>query len=233
MKIRTTPRLFYKKFPYKARLNPEWAICARVLSTEEILRIPKSKHSRFGFGRAYRLAAEHNKNVLALRNFFDQYSKDDIKYRVEGRLTMFFKDMKILEDLQARFPKIVDEFWQPANDDAMEHMLSEVRVEVKETLTHGCRYKVFLRGRMANISDENRKSFVRLYSRNENEFVVPRGTKNDFERPSWGFYGSPYFYVKDSKYLLMAQMLIQPLIKETVKMVTIEELNQKETENVE
>ena len=233
MKTRTTQRLFYKKYPFKARLNPEWAVAARVLSMEEILSAKHHNRSRFGLGRVYRMAVEHPKNVLALKDFFRQYTNDDIRFRVEGRLTMFFKDIKILEDLQTQFPKIVDEFWAPANKDVMEHMLSEVRVEVKETLTHGCRYKVYLRGRMANISDENRKSFVRLYSRNENEFVVPRGTKHDFERPSWGFYGSPYFYVKDSKYLLMAQMLIQPLIKETVKMVTIEELNQKETENVE
>lgn len=229
MKKRTTQRLFYKKFPFKAKLKPDWAVSARVLGVDDIQMLAKHKKPG-GFGRSFRLAIEHNANVVALRNFFDQYSKDDLKFRVEGQLSMFFKDKQILESLQAQFPKIVDEFWEPANEEAMEHMLSEVRVEVKETLTHGCRYKVFLRGRMNNISNENRTSFVRLYSRNENEFVVPKGTKDDFERPSWGFGGSPYFYVKDSKYLLMAQMLIQPLIKETVKMVTIEELEkEKET----
>ena len=232
MKTRTTQRLFYKKYPFKAKLKPEWAIAARVLSMDEITRALKDKRGRWGFGKAYRLAAEHNKNVVALKQFFEQYSKDDIKFRVEGSISIFFKDIKILDDLVAKFPKIVDEFWAPASKDIMEHMLSEVRVEVKETLTHGCRYKVFLSGRLAKISDENRQSFVRLYNRHENEFVVPRGTKNDFERPAYTFYGSPYFYVKDSKYLLMAQMLIQPVIKETVKIVTIEELNQKETENV-
>lgn len=232
MKTRTTPRLFYKKFPFKARLKPDWAISARVMSRDEIIAAKKEKTSRFAFGRWHRLAVERNTDVLALHDFLAQYSKDDIKYRVEGQLSMFFKDIKVLEDLQAKFPKIVDEFWAPANKEVMEHMLSEVRVEVKETLTHDCRYKVYLRGRINNISDENRKSFISLYNRHQDQFVVPRGTKNDFERPCYSFYGSPYFYVRDSKFLLMAQMLIQPVIKETVKMITIEELNQKETENV-
>lgn len=224
MKKHTTSRLFYKKFPYKARLKndshlkPDWITAAHLLSKDQLTNFT---------------TLVNGSKSIDLKDFFNQYNRNDLRFRLEGSLTIFFKDKKILEEIEDKFPNIVDEFWEPANEEAKEHMLSEVRVEVKKKLTHDCRYKVYLRGRITDISVENCKSFVSLYKRHKDHFVVPRSVRNDFEKPSWGFYSLSYFYVKDSKYLLMAQMMIQPVIKETVKMVTIEELNQKETENAE
>lgn len=233
MKRRTTQRLFYKKFPFKARLEPKWTVSAHTLSASQISVANSDREGSLGIGFSYRFPAKEVGKALALQQFFEQYNKEEIRFRVEGKLTIFFKDLEILKKLEAQFPQIVDEFWEPANEVALEHMLSEVRVEVKKKLTHDCRYKVYLRGRMSNISAENRKSFVNLYKRHKGQFVIPCNVQNDFEKPSWGFYTLSYFYVKDSKYLLMAQMILQPVIKEIVKIVTIEELNQKEIEHAE
>jgi hypothetical protein len=225
MKTQITSRLFYKKFPFKVRLKPQWAVTSRIFSKDQIAEIvtQKKSHTRYG-----KWVLSNPKEVYELSEFFSQYSKDEIQFRIEVQLSVFFKDMNILNDLLVKFPKIVETLWKPANDQALDHMMDKVRVEIKPKLTHDCRYKIFLKGKMGNISNENRLSFIRLYKRNSDEFVLPKSTQNDFERPHNVLWGSPYFYVKDSKYLLMAQMLIQPLIKETVKMVTLEELSEKE-----
>lgn len=229
MKTLITPRLFYKKFPFKARLTPSWAVAARELTKDEILEFTKTKrtHNRYG-----KWVIAHPKEVNDLHDFFQKYPKDQMKFRHEGELTIFFKDINVLYELTKQFPNIVNTFWKPANDQALDHMMENIRVEIKPRLTHDCRYKVFLGGKLSKISNENRMAFIRLYDRHPDEFVLPKSTRQDFEYPHAYIWGSPYFYVKDSKYLLMAQMLIQPIISQTVKMVTLDELTEKENADV-
>ena len=47
---------------------------------------------------------------------------------------------------------------------------------------------------------------------------------NDSFKKEYRYFYGHYFYVKDGKYLLMAQMMLQPIIKEIVKIVTYEEV---------
>jgi len=186
------------------------------------------------WGAANRAAREHPNEVIALIQLFAKYDKTQIRRRHEGRgLSVFFKDREILKELVAlsKGVEIVSEFWEPASLEALEYMKTNRRVEVKKQLTHGCRYKVALQGSVSKLSPDGKKNFINLVNRNRDEFHISDNLLADFSRSYRHFWGN-YFYVRDSKYLLMAQMILQPVVKEVVKIVTHDEVNQEEITNV-
>lgn len=224
MRIRTTDRLFYRSFPYKAVINNEWAFAATCFTVKDIPEIRKGISS--DWGAANRAAREHPNEVIGLIKLFAKYDKTELRRRHEGRgVSVFFKDRAILDELSAlsKRSEIVAEFWEPASDEALEYMKTNRRVEVKKQLTHGCRYKVALQGSVSKLSPDGKKNFVNLVKRNPDEFHITDHLLDDFKREYRHFWGN-YFYVRDGKYLLMAQMILQPVVKEIVKIVTHEEV---------
>lgn len=230
MRIRTTDRLFYRSFPYKAVINNEWAFATTCFTVRDIPAIKKGELS--DWGAANRAAREHPNEVIGLINLFAKYDKTQMRRRHEGRgVSVFFKDRAILDELVAlskrslspKGSEIVAEFWEPVSDEALEYMKTNRRVEIKKQLTHGCRYKVALQGSISKLSVDGKKNFLNLVKRNPNEFHITDHLLADFSRQYRHFWGN-YFYVKDGKYLLMAQMILQPVVKEIVKIVTHEEV---------
>ena len=227
MKLLTTNRLFYRTYPYKAVLLYDWTTAASLLKEADMDKIDTGKDYASG-----RSTSKYKANPATTREFriwLDSYTKKDLRTRVEGySLTLFFKDRKIVDELENRWPGIVEELYEPANNLALDHMLSAVRTEVRPRLTHGCRYKIYLNGDIKNIPDSVRKRVDTTFKKNPENYVVPTSVRRVFEGDARFFWGTTYFYARDSKFLLMIQMLIQPLIKETVTIVTNEELKEKE-----
>lgn len=224
MKIRTTDKLFYRSFPYKAVINNEWGFAATYFSVKDIPAIKKKELT--DWGAANRAAREHPNEVIGLIRLFAKYDRTQMRRRHEGRgLSIFFKDREILKELVAlsKGVEIVSEFWEPASQEALTYMESNRRVEVKKQLTHGCRYKIGLQGPISKLSSDGKKNFINLVNRNRDEFHISDNLLNDFRRDYRHFWGN-YFYVKDGKYLLMAQMILQPVVKEIVKIVTHDEV---------
>lgn len=230
MRIRTTDRLFYRSFPYKAVINNEWAFAATCFTVKDIPSIKKMELP--DWGAANRAARQYPNEVIGIIKLFAKYNKTEMRRRHEGRgLSVFFKDRAILDELLAlKGDEIVYEFWEPASEEALEYMKTNRRVEVKNKLTHGCRYKVALQGSVAKLSPDGKKNFINLVNRNRDEFFISDNLLADFKREYRHFWGN-YFYVKDGKYLLMAQMILQPVVKEIVKIVTHDEVNQEEALN--
>ena len=231
MRIRTTDRLFYRSFPYKAIINGEWGFAANYLTSKDIPAIKKRDLN--DWGASNRAAMSHPKEVIGLIQLIDKLDKTQLRKRCEGRtLSLFFKDRSILDELnKISKEEVVVEFWEPVSDEALLYMESNRRVEVKKQLTHGCRYKIALQGSISKLSPDGKKNFVNLVKRNIDEFHISEDLLNSFRREYRHFWGN-YFYVKDSKFLLMAQMILQPIIKEVVKIVTYDEVNQEEITNV-
>lgn len=232
MRIRTTDRLFYRSFPYKAVINNEWAFAATCFTIKDIPEIKKGISS--DWGAANRAARIYPNEVIGLIKVFAKYDKTQLRRRHEGRgVSVFFKDRAILDELVAlsKSSEIVAEFWEPVSDEALDYMKTNRRVEVKKQLTHGCRYKVALQGPISKISADGKKNFLNLVKRNPDEFHITDHLLEDFGRQYRHFWGN-YFYVKDGKYLLMAQMILQPVVKEIVKIVTYDEVQQEEIINV-
>ena len=232
MKIRTTDRLFYRSFPYKAVIDNEWSFAANCFTIKDIPEIKKGGLSTWG--AANRAANNFPNEVIGLIKLLDKYDRTELRRRHEGRGTsLFFKDIKILDELKAlsKTEDVVSEFWEPVNADALTYMESNRRVVVKKELTHGCRYKVVLNGSIGKLSPDGKKNFLNLVKRNAHEFHLSDDMSESFKRQYRHFYGH-YFYVKDGKFLLMAQMILQPIIKEVVKIVTYDEVKNESTELV-
>ena len=230
MKIKTSDRLFYRTFPYKAVLNNEWAVAATQFSIKDIPRIKKGDIS--DYGRTNRAARAHPTETCELIRFFDKFEKSDMRMRNECyNLSLFFKDRSIVDDLEKIAPGSITELWEPPSDEALAFMENNTRTVVKKTLTHGCRYKIVLQGDINKVGPEVRKNFIKLVKRNRDNFHISEHSLDSFSYKHRYFWGN-YFFVKDSKHLLMAQMMIQPIIKEVVKIVTNDEVIQGEHTNV-
>jgi len=222
MKIKTTDRLFYRSFPYKAVFNTDWAVAATYFTKSDIPRIRRGDIS--DYGRANRAAKRYPREVIELIKFFDKFEKGEMRKRLENySLSLFFKDRSVVDTLELLAPGAIVELWEPASEEALTFMESNTRTVVKKNLTHGCRYKVVLSGSVKKLSPDGRKNFMNLIKRNSSEFHITEDALDSFKRDYKYFYGH-YFYVRDGKYLLMAQMMLQPIIKEVVKIVTYDEV---------
>ena len=222
MKIRTTDRLFYRSFPYKAVLNNDWAFAATHFTLNDIALIKSGKLG--DYGRVNRAAIRYPTEIIELVQFFDKFDRTTMRKRHECfNLSLFFKDRSVVDEIERLAPGAITELWEPASEEALTFMESNTRTVVKKQLTHGCRYKVVLNGSVKKLSPDGRKNFMNLIKRNKDEFHITEDALDSFKREYRYFYGH-YFYVKDGKYLLMAQMMLQPIIKEVVKIVTYDEV---------
>ena len=64
MKIRTTDRLFYRSFPYKAVLNNDWAFAATHFTMNDIALIKSGKLG--DYGRVQRAANRYPTEIIEL-----------------------------------------------------------------------------------------------------------------------------------------------------------------------
>jgi hypothetical protein len=152
--------------------------------------------------------------------------------RAEGSsLSVFFKERDIFDRINDLYGEHIVEFYEPADDIVLKKMLEYDRLLVRDSLIHGCRYKIMLREGKTNLSVKLRENIVRLIS-DESRFFNTKTLINDFKNHKT-YVWSTYIYAKESKDLLMFQMLAQPIIRETVKIVTTEELRQEEKQNAE
>jgi len=230
MLLRKTDKLFYRSFPYKAMLNGEWAFAARYFTEKDIQKIKKRDLS--DWGRSNRAALLHPTKVIKLIELFAKFDKEDIRMRHEGHsLNVFFKDRSILDQLTKVDKNCVVEFWEPESEEALEYLLTNQRTEVKKELTHGCRYKIILKGNVNKIGEQGRQNFINLCNRHPLEFKLTDAMKEGLKSKHRYYWGSSYFYVREGKFLLMAQMILQPIIKEVVKIVTYDEVKQEEAQN--
>lgn len=227
MKIKKTHKLYYRSFPYKAKLiADDWVTAAFRMKPYEVARILMDPDKQWG--KLNKAVAKYPNQVVTLMRYLSQFNKDNFRMRWEYSVSIFFKDRKIVDELNSLCPDmgpIVAILWEPDNDEVMDCLLTNQRIEVKKELTHGCRYKVYL-GNLSKSTPDNKDKFHTLVENNPGYFEVPESMKKSLihHRTSRYYWGTGYFYVKDSKFLLLAQMLLNPIIKEVVKTVTYEEV---------
>ena len=160
--------------------------------------------------------------------FLYSHNKKEVSFRCEGStLSIFFKDKNILNELLGEFKNHIRAFYEPENALILEYLNENIRTEVKNQLTHGCRYKVNLKT-LSKISSSNKENFMRIVNDHNDQFHMTDRTRHLFTGERRWYGEGSFFYVKDSKYLLMVQMIIQPAIKEVIKIVTPEELKKEE-----
>ena len=223
-----TSSLFWKKFPYKAVIEANWAGFVRYTSHNALDKINLGgvhvKEKMFFSDTILQYPKELRKALC----FIDRYSKDDLRFRCEGRyLSFFFMDRNVLADIQKEFGNNVAEFHEPASDEALDKMLNH-KIIIKDHLIHGCRYKVMLRDRMSLLTEASKANLLRLLKANPDRYANIDKLINDIEG-NRKYIWQTYIYAKESKDLLMLQMIAQPIIREVIKIVTHAEIQEAST----
>lgn len=202
MRILRTPKLFYRTFPFKA-----------------VLFFPRlTKHLSLS-----------SSEFLSLRQFLDEFPAIEKKTRIEGRcVSIFFKDKALLSMLTEKYGSAIEEFYEP-EEGALDFFLSNQSVEVRKTLIHDCRYRVILKS--LGKKTKGLDGFVNLVGNHPSEFAIGDKLKDYLTGNRAWYFGAPYFYVKDSKYLMLTHLTLSSSIKEVIKIVTADEIKEKENEN--
>lgn len=223
-----TSSLFWKKFPYKAIVQAPWAGYVRYTSHAALDKVEAGgdwvKDRMLFHDTIMSYPTELRKTL----RFIEKYDKNELRYRCEGRtLSLFFMDRNILTDIQNEFGNNVAEFHEPASDEALDTMLNH-KIIIKDHLVHDCRYKVMLRERLSLLTDSSKTNLVRLLKNNPNRYANVHKMIADLERNS-KYLWQTYIYAKESKDLLMLQMMAQPIIREVIKIVTHAEIQEAST----
>jgi hypothetical protein len=222
-----TSSLFWKKFPYKVVVEANWAGSVRYANYEALDKIDagiSKKDSNFYND----ILLTYPRELRRALEFIDRYDKDDLRFRCEGRyLSLFFKDRNILGAIQTEFGNNVAEFHTPASDEVLDRMLNH-KIIVKDHLIHGCRYKVMLRDRMELLTDASKSNLARLLKNNTDRYANVDKLITDLEHRR-KYIWQTYIYARESKDLLMLQMIAQPVVREVIKIVTHAEVQEAST----
>ena len=220
-----TSSLFWKKFPYKAIVQAPWAGYVRYTSHAALDKVNAGGDwvkDRMLFHDT--IMAYPTELRKALR-FIEKYDKNDLRFRCEGRtLSLFFMDRNVLTDIQNEFGNDVTEFHEPASDEALDSLLNH-KIIIKDHLIHDCRYKVMLKDRMSLLTDASKINLVRLLKNNRERYANIDKLIRDMEG-NHKYIWQTYIYAKESKDLLMLQMIAQPIIREVIKIVTHAEIQE-------
>jgi hypothetical protein len=222
-----TENLFYRKYPYKLVLNAPWMICSKLLNRKEIENLGKLKmppktnniQERAWFNK------EKIEKVLTLLEY-----SDDIRTRYEGKsLSIFFTDKSLFDRaLQLMPSETLYDFYEPVNDKVLEYLLEKRNVVVKKELTHDCRYKINLTNPKTALNLTNKINIYNMIERNPDKFHHITSSFKTYLTTDKRWHYQKYMYVKDDQYLVMFKLIADSLIGEILRIVTEDELNQKE-----
>lgn len=223
MRLKTTNCLFYKTFPYKVVISAEWTAAGQILSEESIDEILKDKKT---YGYLEQIVKRNPSQCRKIVRFVRGLDKNLGRVRVErSTMSIFLKDRLMLESVKKEFQHDIYAVYEPKDLDTLNILTSEKKIEIRKYLTYDCRYRVTLKGWDDKTFDV-RSKFLDLVERHPDQFFVTKTTIIQLSKPKYGGWGSCYFYVKDEKFLLIAEMMIQPIIKDVFKMITEDELTE-------
>lgn len=163
-----------------------------------------------------------------LFKYIENVTKGNIKIRTEAFVNVFSDDLNLVNDLANKFNEhLVYKHIPDAN--TANYIASNEKTEIKKKLTHGCRYKVILSSKYLPKSD-NLFKLKKLIDKNPSSFHIPFCLERYLDEKIRYLYGSPYFHVKDEKYLMLVRLILDKEIKEVITIITYDELNERNTQ---
>jgi hypothetical protein len=229
MRRHRTESLFWKRFPYKLVLHLPFAFLLRNYSNAEIEAICKKERDKVMMSTViYDAILKYHNEVFDLRKILENYGSE-YKFRIENNsLSIFFDDLRLVDDLEKRFKDDIVSLYEPLNEAVMKNLFEE-RIIIRDNLIHDCRYKIKLKeNALKKLTDSAKKSLVRMLD--TDRFANTETVVNDIKHRKYIW--SQYIYAKESKDLLMFQMVGHELIREVIKIVTYDEL-EKEKANAD
>ena len=220
-----TSSLFWKKFPYKVIVQAPWAGYIRYTSHGALDKAEASGGQVSDRMLFHDTIMAYPTELRKALRFIEKYDKNELRFRCEHKsLSLFFMDRSTLANIQNEFSNDIVEFHEPASDEELDSLLNH-KIIIKDRLIHDCRYKVMLKDRMSLLTDASKINLVRLLKNNRERYANIDKLIRDMEG-NHKYIWQTYIYAKESKDLLMLQMIAQPIIREVIKIVTHAEIQE-------
>jgi hypothetical protein len=219
--LKTTNKLFYKKWLYKISASSEnvnYVKRCTYTTLRSMIDYPSS-YSRFTTDHVHNLIRVKMK-LESWKNTFEFHS------RAEGSTISFFtNDYKFIVEVKSYFKKSITEIVEPESVDTAKLLTDNVNVVICEKLPkNNQRYKVYLNGKYS-INADLAMNFYNWAVKYDQKIDIPYGLKNSLvSNRNFKPYGY-YFYTSDDKILSMALMFLGKHVQTTEKFLLKSELN--------
>jgi hypothetical protein len=219
--LKTTNKLFYKKWLYKITASFESVNYAKRCSYITLRELANSSriYSRLDPSRVNELI----QLKMKLENWKDTF---DFYSRAEGNSISFFtNDYKFIVEIKSYFKKSITEIVEPESVDTAKLLTDNVNIVICEKLPkNNQRYKVYLNGKHS-INADLAMNFYNWAVKYDQKIDIPYGLKNSLvSNRNFKPYGY-YFYISDDKILSMALMFLGKHVQTTEKFLLKSELN--------
>lgn len=203
MKIKRTPKLFYKKYAYKIELRVKGAhsirysgvdytidMCDQHLAGQTIFKFRDYDHDDL-------------ENLKKFAKTIKKYLKSDVKSRAEYNTFNFYLEEKTQFDKMVKHLKPwIRSVTQPTSDEDLAALLDNNKVVICNKLPlKRYKYRVFINRRMPVNRRENFYNWLENYN---DTIRISAGSKRWMQGHGWMY--DPFMYVEDSKLLLMVKM---------------------------
>lgn len=231
MKTNFITKLFYRKYPFKIVISNRWISDTKYRTIDYFTNLKGNKNSYFQ-GNTLKEIID---NIESIKKLYKIIENTNVKKRYEyNSLSLFIDNEKFFNEICADLGPVINSISIPPSNKILQELLDKNRIEIKKNLTYDCRYKVILRNSGKDLRPEVKENFLNLVKRHKDRFVIPYNANYFFQKNVGYFYlSNSFFYVKDSKMLMMTQMILQPVIKEVISIFTYEEIENKDLENDE
>jgi hypothetical protein len=228
MKIKTTNKLFYNKYPYKLECFIRGASYVTRNGPKEALEICNSDRE-FYYG--WRGNPTINKVELAIfikaaRRYITKEKQLDIKIRTEGgHFNVFCKDVALFEKIKKSLEPWAKFVTEPASDKILSFMLNNGprKVVVKQLPLNLYKYKITMRSTVPAEVKENFVKWTNKYA--EDTFRISSTTKKWLGNAG-GYKQDPFFYVQDNSALTITSLYLGSHIRKIEEFVIADSIKE-------
>ena len=231
MQVKTTSKLFYKKYPYKVECRVGGAsyitrlgitkAMAMCLSDDEIIerhgwrwRVPLDKVKLASF-------------IKCVKKYVNKKEELDIKIRAEGDgFCLFCKDIDLYEEMKFKLDQFIRCVTIPASQEVLTYMLDNGprKIIVKKIPYDLYKYKISLSTNTPSSVKRNFREWIKRYD--SKTFKISGTTKDWLTENKRYWVQSPFFYVQDSSALTMTSLYLGNNIKRIEEFVTVDSIKE-------
>lgn len=203
MKIKRTPKLFYKKYAYKIELRVKGAHSVRYSGANEVIRLCDQHLT----GQIVYKFRDHSvddiENLKKFAKTIKKYLKSDIKSRAEYNSFNFYLEEKTQFDKMVKNLKPwIQSITQPTSNEDLAALLDNKKIVICNKLPlKKYKYRVFINRKMPVNRRENFYNWLANYG---DAVRISKSSKRWLSGHGWMY--DPFMYIEDSKLLLMAKM---------------------------
>lgn len=223
LKIKTTPKLFYKRWIYKVVVTCGGINHLHRNGLEYVRDIVPTGGLRWNGLPHYSDTVHKNKDNLIIIGLFLETALTDKEYQIRAEsntLAIFTNDKQLVDTIVNNLTQFVTELYQPTDDDHAKFLSSNKSKVICNELPHETyRFKIYFKSGNAP-SEEVRERFLQWSNKfNDGRIHIPRGTERILNGDTFPYFYGQYFYAKDEKMAAMALMFMGDYLNKTEEYV--------------